>query len=94
MAPSDVTAIFDELGGAKIDAYGWTYGPMRVERGGGIAGHLNEFWLRFPGTEIEPMGPYKTKRQLRAAIRNVIIAAIKVGCALVDAVESFSSSEE
>jgi hypothetical protein len=80
-----VTAVMNEFGGAeKIDAYGWAYGPLRVERGGGIAGHLEEFWITFPGSEIEKSGPYRTRTELRTALRDIFVGVIKLGVGLLD----------
>lgn len=80
MTPQHVTAVMDDLGGASIDANGWTWGPLRVERGGGIAGHTNHFWIVFPdNSEIEPIGPLHTPAELRAALRRILLWAARAG---------------
>jgi hypothetical protein len=80
----EVTAIFDELGGCEINAYGWTWGPIRIERGGGIAGHCGDYWIKFPGAELNSIGPFRSKRHLRQAIRNLLVASIKTATACLD----------
>jgi hypothetical protein len=81
----DVTAVLEDFGACElINADGWTYGPIRVERGGGIAGNLHEFWIAFPGKDVDSLGPYKSKRELKNALREVIVAGIKASLALHD----------
>lgn len=86
MTSTDVTAVLSEFGGAeKIDANGWTYGPFRIERGGGVAGHLQEYWITSPGNEEwERKGPYRSKRELRDGLRTAIVVAVKFACAWLD----------
>jgi hypothetical protein len=59
--------------GIRIGSTGW-----RLERGSGIAGNLNEWWLRpiagmydpaAPDATAKPIGPLKTCAQLSAALR-------------------------
>lgn len=69
------------LGRCTSNAAGISYGPMRLESGGGIAGHATEWWIRFPGHEesslASPVGPLRTKRALRQALRGTLARILR-----------------
>lgn len=59
--------------GVRIGTTGW-----RLERGGGVAGHADEWWLRpiagayhpdAPDAKAAPRGPARTREELLALLR-------------------------
>jgi hypothetical protein len=76
------------LGRCTSGPEGISYGPMRVESGGGIAGHGHEWWIRFPGHEesclASPVGPLRTKAQLRRALTTTLTRIVKWGLAVAE----------
>ena len=80
MTPEQVVAFAQNLGGAVTSGpNGIEWGPIRFERGGGIAGHAQEWWITSPGIPEFRCGPFRTvydlQRWLRNFIRNSISAA-------------------
>src|SRR5271170_3180407 len=83
------------LGKCTSGPHGISYGPMRVEAGGGVAGHAQEWWIRFPGLEdsslAAPVGPLRTKRELRAALRTKLHRIIRWAMTYTDLLDVESS---
>ena len=81
MNMTDVVELCEQIGvapqpgplGVQIGTTGW-----RLESGGGIAGHLNAWWLRIipgaysrgaPYENAKPIGPLFTRTQIESALR-------------------------
>lgn len=93
MTSEQAFAVVDQLGGAKSTAYGIEWGPLRVERGGGIAGNGDQWWIRFPGRDHPPIGPFTRPSQLRTALREFTLACIQFGIGLAALVGAREATE-
>ncbi len=89
MKPTDVTDVMNQLGGATRDLHGWNWGPLRIQSGGGIAGNSAQYWITCPGAhdDFPSKGPYSTKKQLRNALRELIVWALQFGDGLLKIAE-------
>lgn len=78
MTNEQVFTFMSQLGGeVESTKLGITWGPLRLETGGGIAGHLDQWWITFPGDPSLPhYGPFKTTKQLRRWFVDTIKFAI------------------
>lgn len=92
MTMTDVYEVVCLLGAseAKSGPYGVSWGPLRVERGSGIAGCGDIWAITFPGTpEIEAITGLRTKAQLRKALRDHVLRYLRFGIAVAKAHEAF-----
>ena len=93
MTRNQVRAVMEStLGKCESTPHGIAFGPIRLEPGGGIAGHGTEWWLRFPGHEesslAAPTGPIRTEKQLRSTLRKTLTKIVRW---MVAADETFGS---
>lgn len=81
MKPTDVTDVMNQLGGSTRDLYGWNWGPLRIQSGGGIAGNSAHYWITCPSEHdaFPAKGPYTTKKQLRDGLREIVLMALHLG---------------
>jgi len=86
MRMSDVFEVVNLLGGAESGPYGVTWGPLRVRSGSGIAGNSQTWWIDSPGhPEFATVGPIRTRRELRNALRTVVVDCLRLGLAEFEA---------
>ena len=81
MTRAEARAVLEEAGGRVSDGpAGLEWGPLRLRSGGGIAGHLGEWWITAPGEpDFAAIGPMRRQRELRAALRGLVLDCVRLG---------------
>lgn len=83
MTPTEVYQIVSDFGNARVGPHGVEWGPLRIERGSGIAGKGSEWWIVAPGNpDWVPLGPIRSRRGFRRVLRQIVIDMLKLGDAL------------
>jgi len=85
MTMTDVYNVLNEAfpGAVESGPLGVTMGPLRIERGSGIAGRGDTWAITFPGTpEVSPICGLRTRAELRAALRELILRIVQLGEAI------------